>query len=81
MLINLKIIGVEKNNDVAKRNYFSSNKWDAPREILSADARLNILSRTPSCQREKRTYEKRLKEYWDEGGIVAARSARRPRLQ
>ena len=32
-------LGVEKNNDDAKRNYFSSNKHDAAREILVTEAR------------------------------------------
>ena len=37
--------GVEKNNDTSKRNYFSSNKHDAPGEIIRSDYRLNELQR------------------------------------
>ena len=69
--------GVEKNNDDAKKNYFSSNKHDSCGDILWTEARLEVLSRgspdTPSCSREKRQY-KRISSYWDEGGILAVRS-------
>ena len=37
-------IGVEKNNDVAKRNYFSSNLHDPAGEILKAEGRLETTS-------------------------------------
>ena len=39
------VTGVEKNNDAAKKNYFSSNKHDAPGEILKTEARLEALRR------------------------------------
>ncbi len=39
-LISALIPGVEKNNDVAKRNYFSSNLQDPAGEILKTEARL-----------------------------------------
>ena len=37
------MLGTEKNNDEARRNYMSSNHFDAPREILLADVRLEKL--------------------------------------
>jgi hypothetical protein len=45
--------GLEKNNDSARRNYFSSNHQDAPKEILVTDGRLHQLSK---YAREKRPY-------------------------
>ena len=42
-------IGVEKNNEDAKRNYYSSNHHDAAREILLTEARLEELKRG-SCE-------------------------------
>jgi len=35
--------GVEKNNDDCRWNYFSSNGWDAPGDILQKEARLELL--------------------------------------
>ena len=68
-------LGVEKNNDTAKRNYYSSNHWDAPREILVTEARIETLANgsanVPSCKREKRPYNKQDMAYWSEGGIHA----------
>lgn len=68
---------MEKNNDDCKRNYFSSNRHDAARDILVAEARLEQLVRgapgIPSCVRKKRSYEKKDTEYWEEGGILEAR--------
>ena len=29
--------GVKKHNDDAKRNYFSSNQWDAPADIMMTE--------------------------------------------
>ena len=54
-------VGVEKNNADAKRNYFSSSRWDAPREIILAEARLERLAK---YNREKRTYIKQNEAYW-----------------
>ena len=34
--------GVEKHNDDAKRNYFSSNRWDAPADMMT-EYRLEML--------------------------------------
>ncbi|KAL5500626.1 hypothetical protein EMCRGX_G012217 [Ephydatia muelleri] len=36
-------LGVEKHNDDAKRNYFSSNRWDAPADIMMTEYRLEEL--------------------------------------
>ena len=73
--------GVEKNNDTSRRNYFSSNKHDAPGEIIRSDYRLNELQRGvwghPSCVREKRPYCKRDTDYWEGGGIQAVRKRQR----
>ena len=75
------VSGVEKNNDTSKRNYFSSNKHDAPGEIIRSDYRLNELQwgvwRHPSCVREKRPYCKRDTDYWEGGGIQAVRKRQR----
>lgn len=55
------ITGLEKKNDVARRNYFSSNHLDAPKEILVTDARLHMLSQ---YQRSRHTYNKKDEDYW-----------------
>ena len=73
-------LGVEK-NDTSKRNYFSSDKHDAPGEIIRSDYRLNELQwgvwGQPSCVREKRPYCKRDTDYWEGGGIQAVRKRQR----
>ena len=48
--------GVEKHNDDAIRNYFSSNLWDAPADIMMTEYRLEVLQ---EYSREKRAYTKR----------------------
>ena len=58
-------LGVEKNNDDAKRNYYSSSRHDAAKEILHTEARLDQLR--DSCYRSKRKYEKVDSSYWDDG--------------
>eukprot|EP00731_Ephydatia_muelleri_P010769 Em0005g1355a len=58
--------GVEKHNDDSKRNYFSSNRWDAPAEIMLAEHRLELLQQ---YAREKRHYTKHAAAYWHEGGM------------
>ncbi len=50
--------GVEKNNDDARRNFLSSKRWDAPKEVLLAEHRLDLLSRFT----RKRQYTKRPRE-------------------
>ena len=75
------VSGVEKNNDTSKRNYFSSNKHDAPGEIIRSDYRLNKLQQGvcghPTCVLEKRPYCKRDTDYWEGGGIQAVRKRQR----
>ena len=70
--------GVEKHNDDAKRNYFSSNRWDAPADIMMTEYRLEMLQ---EYSREKRTYTKRDSAYWHEGGTEALRAKRREAVQ
>ena len=73
-------VGVEKNNDDAKRHYYSSNRHDAPRDILLTEARLEVLQREePSVVREKRTYMKCNAEYWEKG-IIEQRRSKRPQI-
>ena len=56
------LLGVEKNNDQAKKNYFSSSKHDGASEILKTEARITQLHRgtaeLQSCKRPKRSYTK-----------------------
>ena len=71
--------GVEKNNDDAKRNYFSSNRHDAAGDILRTETILEELRRGKFgvCVRKKRAYEKTNDAYWNEGGIQESRRAKR----
>lgn len=46
-------VGLEKNNDCACRDYFSSNHLDPPKEIIVTEVRLNQLAKY------KRKYEKK----------------------
>ena len=61
--ISHNIKGTEKNNDDARRNYFSSNHIDLTKEILVTEARLESLV---DFRREKRGYKKVGEEYWSE---------------
>eukprot|EP00731_Ephydatia_muelleri_P031016 Em0022g530a len=70
--------GVEKHNDDSKRNYFSSNRWDAPAEIMLAEHRLELLQQ---YAREKRHYTKHAAAYWHEGGMQETRSQMRETLK
>eukprot|EP00731_Ephydatia_muelleri_P036301 Em0232g4a len=70
--------GVEKHNDDSKRNYFSSNRWDAPAEIMLAEHRLELLQQ---YAREKRHYTKHAAAYWHEGGMQEMRSQMRETLK
>ena len=63
--------GVEQNNADAKRNYFSSSRWNAAADILQTEVRLEQLS---SYERQKRQYTKH--KYWSKGGIELSRSKR-----
>eukprot|EP00731_Ephydatia_muelleri_P007547 Em0003g1795a len=70
--------GVEKHKDDSKRNYFSSNHWDAPAEIMLAEHRLELLQQ---YAREKRHYTKHAAAYWHEGGMQEMRSQMRETLK
>ena len=50
-----------RRNDVARRNYFSSNHFDAPKEILVTEARMSSLQHHAQ---KKRQYTKHNEEYW-----------------
>ena len=72
------ILGVEKNNDDAKRRYYSGNRHNAARDILLTEARIEHLEReSPGCVREKRSYIKRNRDYW-ESDILEQRRSKRP---
>ncbi len=58
----MSILAVEKNNDDARRNYSSSNHFDAPRDVLLTEARLQALS---EYERQKRPYTLKDKNYWE----------------
>ncbi len=63
---NNSLTGVEKNNDDAKRHYYSGNRHDAARDILLTEARIEKLAwDTPSCVRTKRKYTKKNADYWE----------------
>ena len=54
------------------KNYFSSNKHDAPGEILRSDYRLNEMRHGVwdiLVVREKKSYHKRDDARWNGGGI------------
>ena len=59
----LNLLGVEKNNDQARKNYFSSDHKNAPQEVLHTEARLAIL-KGMGLERQKRKYNKVNTEYW-----------------
>ena len=68
-------IGVEKNNEVARRNARSSNKWDLACDIIRTENRLHVLEHT---KREKRKYDKVMDtdcNYWTTG-IIECRKKR-----
>ena len=60
----------EKNNDDAKKNYYSSNRHDPCGDILVTEARIEELADTA---RQKRPYTKRDDQYWEGGGIQEVR--------
>ena len=66
-------LGVEKNNDDARRNYRSSNHWDAAAEMLKTEFRLEVGSKH---ERKHRPYVKHNLEYWFGGGIQEDRRKR-----
>ena len=73
MFLSFHNAGVEKNNDDSRQNYFSSNKWDAPGDILRTEARLEHLSSQGYC-REKHEYTNRNTHYREGGGIEESRT-------
>ena len=60
-------LGVEKNYDEAKRNYFSSNHKDITGEILKTEEK-----KRTKCQCNKRNLD-----YWEQGGIRESREQAR----
>lgn len=62
MLVSVVRIGVEKNNDDARRHFMSSNHHDAAREVLLTEARLVKLG---EYARQKRGYSKTDRSYWE----------------
>ena len=62
--------GVEKNNDDAWRNYFSSNLRDPAGKILKAEIRSEY---TEQYKCVKRQYNKRDDDSWQNGGIEDSR--------
>ncbi len=73
----ITILGVEKNNDNCKRNYFSSNRHCGPKEILIAEKLLERME-AEGCQRKRRSYQKHSSDYW-ETGIREARREKEAR--
>lgn len=45
------LIGVEKNNDDAKKNYTSSNKWDTAKDILEKEYKCDEMRKTERTAR------------------------------
>lgn len=62
--------GVEKKNDDFRRFFQRKiNKWDTCKDLLIVEKRMEKLK---DSRRVPRTYEKRKKEFWEEGGKQAA---------
>lgn len=55
-------VGVENNNNIAKRNYFSSNLHDVTGEVLKTEWRQE---QTEKYKRQKRSYIKHNHDYWE----------------
>ena len=60
------LLAVEKNNDAARRNYFSSNKWDGPKDILLTEGRLEMLN----------DFKRVVRQYDKAGGMLEQRKRR-----
>ena len=77
LLILIFYKGVERNNEDSKCHYFSSNKHDAPGEIIKSECRQEALRQGvwdhPTCVRKWRGYNKRDEDYWTGGGIREVR--------
>ena len=61
---NYSITGVEKNNDDAKRHYYSGNRHDAARDILLTEARIEKLAYELKESTQRRTQTTGRKKYW-----------------
>ena len=69
----MNLTGVEKLNDVCRKIHLSrSNKWDASKDILFVEKRLDNLK---EHDRDTRSYDKKKVHYW-EGTIKESRSKR-----
>ena len=81
MCILMMYTGVEKNNNYSKRHYFSSNKHDAPGEIIRSEARQEALRQGvwnhPTCVCQKRSYAKCDESYWEGDDIQEVRKRAR----
>ena len=67
---------MEKLNDVCRQIHLQkSNKWDATKDVLMADQRLEALT---ELQRTPRSYKKKADEYWSTG--IRENRQKRPRL-
>ena len=62
-LLQLTVLGVEKNNDDARRIIQRKSNHDDPAEVLRTEYRLEALKHR---ERKHRKYTKRAQKYWDE---------------
>lgn len=73
---------VWKRITTTKRNYFSTNRHDAAKEILATEARLETLRNgmqdRENCIRRKRKHEKSDSVYWNESIRTQRRSTQTP---
>lgn len=71
--IHIFLIGVEKLNDDCRNIHLKrSNKWDAPKDVLLVEKRLENLA---ELERTPRRYNKRNEAYWNEN-ITSSRAKR-----
>lgn len=69
-------VGVEKLNDDCRRIHLHrSNKWDAPKDVLLVEKRIEHLA---ECERTPRQYVKQNAEYW--GNEIRVQRAKRKRI-
>jgi hypothetical protein len=65
--------GVEKNNDVAKHTFYSSNKHDPCGDVIRMERRQEELK---NCRREKRQYAEEqhgVLDHWNPGAAEATK--------
>ena len=67
-LIVIYALQVLRNTTMMQKETTSSNRWDAPADIMMTEYRLEVLQEYST---EKRAYTKRDSAYWHEGGIEA----------